>query len=68
MPRRILARVLSVVAAMTVALIAAPLAGTAQAYSATSGTLLDQEEPGALPVGDSGTGKPHMLFRPTCAR
>ncbi|WP_405586278.1 hypothetical protein [Streptomyces sp. NBC_01092] len=39
MPRRILTRSVGVVAAMAVALIAAPLAGTAQAYSATSGTL-----------------------------
>ncbi|WP_326666412.1 hypothetical protein [Streptomyces canus] len=39
MPRRILTRSVGVAAAMAVALIAAPLAGTAQAYSATSGTL-----------------------------
>ena len=39
MPKRVLARAVGAVAAMTVALTAAPLTDTAQAYSATSGTL-----------------------------
>ncbi|MFH9061176.1 hypothetical protein ACH4GM_08180 [Streptomyces coeruleorubidus] len=39
MPRRILTRTMGAVAAMAVALAVAPLAGTAQAYSAASGTL-----------------------------
>ncbi|MET9406685.1 hypothetical protein ABZX90_13120 [Streptomyces sp. NPDC002935] len=39
MPKRVLARTVGAVAAMTVALTAAPLADTAQAYSSTSGTL-----------------------------
>lgn len=46
MPRRILARALGVVAAMTVTLVAAPLAGTAQAFGATSGTLSFSGDPG----------------------
>jgi len=39
MPRRVLARALGVLAAVTVTLTAAPLTGTAQAHSAKSGTL-----------------------------
>ncbi|MER5384460.1 hypothetical protein ABT040_30060 [Streptomyces sp. NPDC002688] len=39
MPKRVLARAVGAVAAMTVALTAAPWADTAQAYSSTSGTL-----------------------------
>lgn len=46
MPRRILARALGVVAVMTVTLVAAPLAGTAQAFGATSGTLSFSGDPG----------------------
>ncbi|MEU0248951.1 hypothetical protein ABZ192_32430 [Streptomyces sp. NPDC006235] len=39
MPRRVLARTVGVVAALAVALAVAPLAGTAQAYGAATGTL-----------------------------
>ncbi|MFJ8198910.1 hypothetical protein [Streptomyces sp. NPDC096152] len=39
MPRRVLARTMGVIAAVTVALTAAPLGGTAEAQSAESGTL-----------------------------
>ncbi|SDO92724.1 hypothetical protein SAMN04487981_114228 [Streptomyces sp. cf386] len=46
MPRHILARTVGVVAAVTVALAVTPLAGTAQAHSAQSGTLSFSGEPG----------------------
>lgn len=46
MPKRLLVRTGSAVAAMTLALLAAPLADTAHAYSATSGTLSFNGEPG----------------------
>ncbi|MGV9347523.1 hypothetical protein ACWDSD_22435 [Streptomyces spiralis] len=46
MPGRLLARTVGVVAAVTVALTAAPLSGTAQAHSAESGTLSFSGEAG----------------------